>query len=111
MGFIPVFIMLGAGGLLFFLTVKNALLRKLNLQKELLFELNSLNPELGFLVGESSDPDLLTEALKNKQLEKGTAENALKIIRDLKVNRIQYNALLKKAPYNWVGTIARFQKI
>ncbi len=103
--------MLGAGGLLFFLTVKNALLRKLNLQKELLSKLNSLNPELGFLVGDATDPDLLTQRLKNKQLDKQTTENALSIIRELKVNRIQYNALLKNPPYNWVGTIARFQKI
>lgn len=109
MGFIPLFIMLGGGALLFFLTVKNALQRKLNLQKELLFRLNSLNPELGILVEESSDPDLLILALKQKQLEKGTMEKALKIIRDLKVNRIQYNTLLKKAPYNWVGKIAGFQ--
>ncbi|WP_339866525.1 hypothetical protein [uncultured Algoriphagus sp.] len=111
MGFIPLFIMLGGGALLFYLTVKNALQRKLNSQKELLFKLNSLNPALGILVNDSSDPDLLIAALKERQLEKGIAEKALKIIRDLKVNRIQYNQLLKKAPYNWVGKIARFQAI
>lgn len=109
MGYIPLFIMLGGGALLFYLTVKNALQRKLNHHKELLFKLNSLNPALGILVEDSSDPDLLIAALKEKQLEKGIAQKALKIIRDLKVNRIQYNALLKKAPYNWVGKIARFQ--
>ncbi len=103
--------MLGGGALLFYLTVKNALQRKLNSQKELLFKLNSLNPALGILVNDSSDPDLLIAALKERQLEKGIAEKALKIIRDLKVNRIQYNQLLKKAPYNWVGKIARFQAI
>ncbi|TXE12350.1 hypothetical protein [Algoriphagus aquimarinus] len=111
MGFIPLFIMLGGGGLLFFLTVKNALQRKLNQQKELLFKLNSLNPALGILVEDSSDPDLLIAALKGKQLERNVTEKALKIIRELKVNRIQYNALIKKAPYNWVGKIARFQAI
>ena len=111
MGFIPLFIMLGGGALLFYLTVKNALQRKLNNQKELLFKLNSLNPELGILVEDSSDPDLLIVALKEKQLKKNTAKEALQIIRDLKVNRIQYNALLKKAPYNWVGKIAGLQKI
>jgi len=111
MGFIPIFIVLGGFSLLFFFTVKTALQRKVSYQKELLVQLNSLNPALGILVEDSSDPDLLIVALKEKQLEKGTAEKALKIIRDLKVNRIQYNALLKKPPYNWVGTIARFQKI
>lgn len=111
MGFIPLFIMLGGGCLLFFLTVKNALQRKLNHQKELLFKLNSLNPALGILVEDSSDPDLLIAALKEKQTEKNITEKALKIIRELKVNRIQYNALLKKPPYNWVGKIARFQTI
>lgn len=111
MGFIPIFIMLGGGCLLFFLTVKNALQRKLNRQKELLFELNSLNPGLGILVEDSSDPDLLITELKERQLEKSITQKALIIIRDLKVNRIQYNALLKKAPYNWVGKIASFQKI
>lgn len=111
MGYIPLFIMLGGGCLLFYLTVKNALQRKLNYQKELLFKLNSLNPALGILVEDSSDPDLLITALKEKQLEKNIAQKALKIIRDLKVNRIQYNQLLKKAPYNWVGKIAGFQEI
>lgn len=111
MGFIPLFIMLGGGCLLFFLTVKNALQRKLNEQKELLFNLNSLNPELGILVDDSSDPDLLIAALKENKTEKGVTQKALKIIRDLKVNRIQYNELLKKPPYNWVGKIARFQSI
>ena len=111
MGFIPLFIMLGGGCLLFFLTVKNALQRKLNHQKELLFKLNSLNPELGILVEDSSDPDLLIAALKEIQIEKNIAQKALKIIRDLKVNRIQYNSLLKKPPYNWVGKIAHFQEI
>lgn len=103
--------MLGSGALLFFLTVKNELQRKLNQQKELLFKLNSLNPALGILVDDSSDPDLLIAALKDKKTENGITEKALKIIRDLKVNRIQYNQLLKKAPYNWVGKIARFQAI
>ncbi|MEB2776219.1 hypothetical protein SYJ56_12925 [Algoriphagus sp. D3-2-R+10] len=111
MGFIPLFIMLGGGCLLFYLTVKNALQRKLNQQKELLFKLNSLNPDLGILVEDASDPDLLIAALKDKQIDKSITQKALKIIRDLKVNRIQYNALLKKAPYNWVGKIARFQAI
>ncbi|MDR7130834.1 hypothetical protein J2X69_003193 [Algoriphagus sp. 4150] len=111
MGFIPLFIMLGGGCLLFFLTVKNALQRKINYQKELLFKLNSLNPALGILVEDSSDPDLLIAALKENQTDKNITEKALKIIRELKVNRIQYNALLKKAPYNWVGKIASFQKI
>ncbi|WPR73601.1 hypothetical protein [Algoriphagus sp. NG3] len=111
MGFIPLFIMLGGGCLLFFLTVKNTLQRKLNHQKELLFELNSLNPALGIVVEDTSDPDWLIAELKNKKLEKGITQKALAIIRDLKVNRIQYNNLLKKAPYNWVGKIARFQPI
>lgn len=75
MGFIPLFIMLGGGALLFYLTVKNALQRKLNNQKELLFKLNSLNPALGILVNDTSDPDLLISALKEKQLEKGIAES------------------------------------
>ena len=70
-----------------------------------------MNPELGILVDDSSDPDLLIAALKEKRTDKGVTEKALKIIRELKVNRIQYNELLKKAPYNWVGKIARFQAI
>lgn len=111
MGFIPLFIMLGGGVLLFYLTVKNALQRKLNNQKELLFKLNSLNPALGILVDDSSDPDLLITELKEKKLELSITQKALEIIRDLKVNRIQYNALLKKAPYNWVGKIGSFQKL
>lgn len=111
MGFIPLFIMLGGGTLLFYLTVKNALQRKLNRRKELLFNLNSLNPALGIVVGEATDPDWVIQQLKQGDTEKNTAEKALKIIRDLKVNRIQYNELLKKAPYRFVGKIAGFQPI
>lgn len=111
MGYIPLFVMLGGACVLFYLTVKNTLQRKLNLQKELLFKLNSLNPDLGFVVQEPTDPDALVQILKQRTLKEGVAKKALKIIREMKVNRHQYNELLHRAPYNWVGKIAGFQDI
>ncbi|WBL41375.1 hypothetical protein PBT90_11475 [Algoriphagus halophytocola] len=111
MGYIPLFVMLGGACVLFYLTVKNSLQRKLNLQKELLFKLNSLNPELGFVVQDQADPDSLVQALKQRPLKESVAKKALKIIREMKLNRNQYNTLLRKAPYNWVGKIAGFQSI
>jgi hypothetical protein len=33
------------------------------------------------------------------------------IIRELKINRYQYNNLIKKAPYNWIAKIGGFQPI
>lgn len=111
MGFIPIFLTMGGAILLFFLTVKNTLQRKFNLQKELLFKLKSLNPELGLLIGETQKPEELISLLKNKELTKSLATKASDLIREMKINRHQYNQLIKKGPYNWVAKISGFQEI
>lgn len=111
MGFIPIFLTLGGAILLFFLTVKNTLQRKVNLQKELLFRLKSLNPELGLILGETQKPEELSILLKSQELTKSLASKAADLIREMKINRHQYNQLIKKSPYNWVAKISGFQPI
>ena len=111
MGFIPIFLTMGGAILLFFLTVKNTLQRKFNLQKELLFKLKSLNLELGLLIGETQKPEELISLLKSQELTKSLAAKASDLIREMKINRHQYNQLIKKAPYNWVARTAGFQPI
>ena len=102
---------MGGAILLFFLTVKNTLQRKFNLQKELLFKLKSLNLELGLLIGETQKPEELISLLKSQELTKSLAAKASDLIREMKINRHQYNQLIKKAPYNWVARTAGFQPI
>lgn len=111
MGYIPLFIMLGGVAFLFFFTVKNSLNTKLTRQKELLKELDSLNPELGIDVKELNSPDNLLEQLKAHQGDVPLKEKAILIIRELKVNRLQFNQLVKEAPYNWVAKILGFHTI
>ncbi len=111
MGFIPIFLTLGGAILLFFLTVKNTLQRKVNLQKELLFKLKSLNPEVGLIIAEEQRPEELIKLLKPKDLKKSLGTKASDLLREMKINRHQYNQLIKKAPYNWVAKISGFQPI
>jgi len=111
MGFIPIFLTLGGAILLFFLTVKNTLQRKANLQKELLFKLKSLNPELGLVLESAQELEELSGLLKKQELTKSLASKASDLIREMKINRHQYNQLIQKAPYNWVAKISGFQSI
>ncbi len=112
MGFIPLFLSMGGAFLLFFLTVRISMQRKVNLQKELLFKLNSILPELVLAAGEQTDPETLISILKKskvEKVEKKVLKRAFEILKAMKINRIQYNALIKKAPYNWVAKISGFQ--
>lgn len=111
MGFIPLFITAGGACLLFFLTVRNNLLRKINRQKELSANLNLSSPELGLAPGEIVQPDEILEKLKNQNHSIEITKEIADIIRELKINRYQYNNLIKKAPYNWVAKIGGFQPI
>lgn len=111
MGYIPLFLTMGGACLLFFLTVKNSLLKKLNLQKELGLQLSLAVPELTLGPGDHTNPDLLIEKLKNLTLSLDKKEEALKLLRQMKVNRKQYNDLIKKAPYNWVAKLGGFKEI
>ncbi|HSF55595.1 MAG TPA: hypothetical protein VLA71_17700 [Algoriphagus sp.] len=111
MGFIPLFLTVGGACLLFFLTVKNTMQRKLNVQRELLSKLGLDHPELGLILGEITDPDVVLESMKSLGSEKKISKKSLEIIRQLKINKYQYNKLIKKAPYNWVAKISGFQTI
>lgn len=85
--------------------------RKLNLQKELFSKLALAHPELGLILGQISDPDQVMEKWKKGETQEKVPAKSLDIIRNLKVNRLQYNELIKKAPYNWVAKISGFQAI
>jgi hypothetical protein len=111
MGFIPLFLTVGGACLLFFLAVKNTMQRKLNVQRELLSKLGLDHPELGLILGEITDPDVVLESMKSLGSEKKISKKSLEIIRQLKINKYQYNKLIKKAPYNWVAKISGFQTI
>jgi hypothetical protein len=111
MGFIPLFITAGGACLLFFITVRNSLLRKLKQQRELSENLNLLSPELGLVSGEMAKPEQILEKWKNQDSPKNITKEMATVIRDLKVNRYQYNQLIKKAPYNWIAKISGFQPI
>lgn len=111
MGYIPLFLTIAGASLLFFMTVKNTLQRKLNLQQELLNSLGKLAPELQISTETFPNPDELLEHLKESKKKQPKIEEALNILRELKVNRIQYNRLIKKAPYNWVATLGGFREI
>ena len=87
------------------------MMRKLNLQKELFSQFCEAHPELGLIPGTISDPDKILESWKTGTAKKTISQSSLELIRKLKVNRMQYNSLIKKAPYNWVAKISGFQAI
>jgi hypothetical protein len=111
MGFIPLFLTVGGACLLFFLTVKNTMQRKLNLQLELLSKLGLAHPEIGLISGQTANPDFILESLRKSTPNEKISTQSLETIKQLKINKYQYNALIKKAPYNWVAKIAGFQPI
>ena len=111
MGFIPFFLTVGGACMLFFLTVKSTMQRKLNLQRELFSQLGLAHPELGLILGQVADPDLALSELKKTGESQNIPNSTHELIRQLKINRYQYNGLIKKAPYNWVAKIAGFQAI
>ena len=97
--------------MLFFLTVRNSLRAKLILQQNLLAQLGVAHPELGITPGKLLDLEEIQRILKNTAAEKSIPQSSIEALRALKVNRHQFNALIKKAPYNWVATIGGFKAI
>jgi hypothetical protein len=111
MGFIPIFITLGGAIMLFFLTVKKTLQRKVDLQKELVLKIKSQSIELGLAIGDVLEPEELQKLVKSQSPKLPTERTALDLIREMKINRHQYNLLIKKAPYNWIATISGYRPI
>jgi hypothetical protein len=111
MGYIPLFLTIAGVCLLFFLTVKNTLQNKLNLQKELFSKLAVSHPELGLKTGGTADPEGILKEWKKNDNPKKIPYESLEIIRQLKVNRMQFNQLIQKAPYNWVAKLSGYQPI
>ena len=60
---------------------------------------------------EIAQPDAILEKFKIQSPSKEITKEIADIIRELKINRYQYNNLIKKAPYNWVAKIGGFQPI
>ena len=83
----------------------------LNLQQNLLAQLGVAHPELGVTPGKLLDLEEIQRILKNTAAEKSIPQSSIEALRALKVNRHQFNALIKKAPYNWVATIGGFKAI
>ncbi|MCM0041283.1 MAG: hypothetical protein NBV61_00810 [Algoriphagus sp.] len=111
MGFIPLFLTASAACMLFFLTVRNSLRSKLILQKNLVAQLALAHPELGVPPGKLLDPKEIQRILKNCAAEKSIPQSSRETLRALKVNQHQFNALIKRAPYNWVATFGGFKPI
>ncbi|MBN3583482.1 hypothetical protein JYB64_13870 [Algoriphagus aestuarii] len=85
--------------------------RKLNLQREISSKLALAHPELEIVLGEMANPDSISEKLKAQYQDKKIPKKSLELMRTLKVNRLQYNQLIKKAPYNWVAKISGYSSI
>lgn len=101
---------MGGACILFFLTVRTSMQRKIVTHKEYLFSLKSKFPDIADII-EKENPDGLAQLIiknsEDQKLSKKTAE----LIKSIKINRFQYNQLIKKAPYNWVAKISGFQSI
>lgn len=110
MGFIPIFITMGGACLLFFLTVRNTMQRKLNRHHELIQELKT-RKELSILLEKSDSLNAFFSKIKAEKATLNINKKELDVIRELKFNRLKFNELIKKAPYNWVSKISRFQSI
>jgi len=111
MGFIPLFLTASGACLLFYLTVRQYMLGKLTFQKNLASQLAQAHPELGIVAGGLINPEKIQELLKEKAPQNSIPQSSLELLRSMKVNQYQFNALIKKAPYNWVAAFGGFKAI
>lgn len=111
MGFIPLFLTASGACILFFLTVRNSLLAKLTQQRTLSDQLGQAHPELGIGAADYLDPEKILETWKSAEPKVSIAQSSLDLVRELKINKYQYNRLIKKAPYNWVAAFGGFKAI
>lgn len=111
MGYIPLFLTASAACILFFLTVRNALLAKITLQKKISSQLVAAHPELEFMEEGILDPEKIQKIWKEMAQQKSIPQDSIELLRELKVNQFQFNKLIKKAPYNWVAAFGGFKTI
>jgi len=97
--------------MLFFLTVRNTMRAKLTLQQNLLAQLASAHPELGIRLGQLLSPEEIQRIWTSDEAPKQIPQSSIEALRALKVNQYQFNALIKKAPYNWVAFFGGFKAI
>lgn len=111
MGFIPLFLTASGACMLFFLTVRQYLLGKLTFQRNLASQLAQAHPEIGIAASELLNPEKIQKLLKDESAEKAIPQGSIELLRAMKVNQYQFNALIKKAPYNWVAMFGGFKSI
>ena len=111
MGFIPLFLTVSGACMLFFLTVRNTMRAKLILQQNLLAQLASAHPELRIRPGQLLGPEEIQRIWTSDEAPKQIPQSSIEALRALKVNQYQFNALIKKAPYNWVAFFGGFKAI
>ena len=111
MGYIPLFLTVSAACMLFFLTVRNSMRAKLILQQNLLNQLALSHPELGIIPGKLIGPEEIQRIWKSEGAQKTIPQSSIEALRAMKVNQYQFNALIKKAPYNWVAAFGGFKPI
>jgi len=111
MGFIPIFLTMTGALVLFFLTVKNTLQQKVNFQKELLFKLKGLHPELTAVFGKKENPEELMAILQAEKIKNELSSEAKKLLKEMKINKHHFNQLIAKRPYKWIAKLSGFQAI
>jgi hypothetical protein len=111
MGFIPLFLTASGACMLFFLTVRQYMLGKLTIQRNLASQLAQAHPEMGIAAGELINPEKIQKLLKEESAENTIPQSSIELLRAMKINQYQFNALIKKAPYNWVAAFGGFKAI
>ena len=87
------------------------MLGKLNVQRNLASQLAQAHPELGIATGELINLEKIQKSLKDESAEKAIPQSSIELLRAMKINQYQFNALIKKAPYNWVAAFGGFKAI
>lgn len=111
MGFIPIFLTLAGACFLFFVTVRNSFLQKLQTEKKLLEQIRGYLPKSISKKTSISSTDWILLRVDSFNLNQEEKKDLLNCVKDLKINRIAYNKLRKKAPYNWVAKLSGFHEI
>ena len=62
-------------------------------------------------INSSQNSPLTIKLLKDESAEKAIPQSSIELLRAMKVNQYQFNALIKKAPYNWVAAFGGFKAI